>query len=139
MYKEYIKSIKIYSLLLLPIISAFLALWYGEFILKSGSAGFGIIILFILFYKVLRRSKDVLLVVAAFFFSIIGDWFLSHRNGAPDRFIAGIVFFFLAHIGYLSFALLKGNVKWGFFMILLALYLFFYYWKLYPPIDNPVF
>ncbi len=136
--KEYIKSIKIYSLLLLPIISAFLALWYGEFILKSGSAGFGIIILFILFYRVLRSSKDVLLVVAAFFFSIIGDWFLSHRNGDSDRFIAGIVFFFLAHIGYLSFALLNGKVKWGFFMILLALYLFFFYWKLYPSIDNPV-
>ena len=136
--KEYIKSIKIYSLLLLPIISAFLALSYGGFILKSGTAGFGIIIIFVLYSKLLRSSKDVLFVVAAFFFSIIGDWFLSHRHGDPDRFIAGIVFFSFAHIGYLFFSLVNGKVKWGFFTILLAVYVLFFYLKLYPSIDNHI-
>ena len=132
------EEIGIYSLLLLPVVSAVIALSIGGFLFKSGSAGFGIIILFTLYFKKLRYSKDILSVVGAFLLSIIGDWFLSHRHGNPDRFILGIIFFFLAHIGYLSFSLMNGKVKWGFFVILLVSYLLFFYLKLYPSIDNHI-
>ena len=94
MNNHFMKSKWLYAFLLAPVISAVLALLHFGFVFKSGTAGFGIVILLILYFDRLKQAKDVLLVMAAFMFSIVGDWFLSNMNGDAGMFIFGIVFFF---------------------------------------------
>jgi len=70
-----------FGLLLIPFISAILALNHFGFVFKSGVAGCGILILLYPYGKQLKQSKDVWAIIGAFLFSIGGDWFLSNRNG----------------------------------------------------------
>ncbi len=132
------KSIWIYSMLLIPTISAIMALYSHDFYYKSGVAGSGILIILVLYYNQLRQSKDVWMIFGAFLFSIAGDWFLSNKHGDTGMFVAGIALFFFAHAGYLSFALLNGRINRTFTIVLLVGYLSFYFLKLYPTIDNKV-
>ena len=125
-----------YLLLLLPFISAILALNHFGFFFKSGSAGIGALIIFLFYFKQLSTNKDVLMIVGAFLFSIAGDWFLSHKHGNTMMFVYGIALFFFAHVGYLSYALLNGRVKWIFTSVLLLGYLLFFFLKLYPGITD---
>ena len=101
----------VYGLLFIPFISAILALNHFGFLFKSGVAGAGILILFYLYSGELKQSKDVWAIVAAFLFLIGGDWFLSNRNGEVIMFIGGIALFFIAHVGYLTFALMNGRLN----------------------------
>jgi uncharacterized membrane protein YhhN len=128
----------IYSLLLIPAISAILALQGFGFLFKSGTAGAGILILLFLYFKKLPQAKDILMLMAAFAFSIVGDWFLSNKHGDTGMFVYGIAFFFLAHIGYLFYALMNGKVKWKFTAILLAAYLVFFFLKLFPTFNDSI-
>jgi uncharacterized membrane protein YhhN len=128
----------IYGLLLIPAISAILALQHFGFVFKSGTAGFGILILLFVYFKKLPQAKDILMVMAAFAFSIVGDWYLSNMHGNADMFVAGIAFFFLAHVGYLLYALMNGKVKWKFTFILLAAYLVFFFLKLFPTFNDSI-
>lgn len=128
----------IYGLLLFSAISAFLAFYTSNFIFKSGTAGIGIIILLILFFKNSKSKRDVILIIGAFLFSIIGDWFLSTKNGDPTMFSKGIAVFFMAHLGYLWFALFNGKIKWKFAILLLIAFLIFFFLCLYPSIDDKV-
>ncbi|WP_181899468.1 lysoplasmalogenase [Flagellimonas nanhaiensis] len=121
-----------YGLLVVSIILAILGVTTANFIFKSGTAGMGIIILAALNFGASRRSKDVWMIIGAFLFSIIGDWFLSNMNGDSLMFVKGIALFFLAHVGYLLYALMNGKIKWKFTIILLAAYLVFFFWVLYP-------
>lgn len=125
-----------YALLLIPAISAILALNHFGFFFKSGTAGAGIIIILLLYFNQLRTNKDVLMIIGAFLFSIGGDWFLSHKHGDVSMFVAGIALFFVAHVGYLSYALLNGRIKWTFTLVLLLGFLLFFFLKLYPGIDD---
>lgn len=125
-----------YGLLIIPVISAILALVYHDFFFKAGVAGFGIILLVVLYRKHIKTSKDILAVIAAFAFSIAGDWFLSNRHGNNNMFIAGIAMYFVAHIGYLSFALMNGGFNRMLTVILLVGYLIFFGLELYPSIDD---
>ena len=93
-----------YLLLIIPVFMAILALKGFGFFFKSGSAGGGILIILLLFYKQLKAKKDLFLIILAFLFSIIGDWFMSHRSGNDQRFVTGIAMFFIAHIGYLGYS-----------------------------------
>jgi uncharacterized membrane protein YhhN len=136
MSKELLKSKWLYGLLAIPVVSAILALRYHDFGYKAGVAGSGILILLVLYFRQLKHAKDVWAIIVAFLFSIGGDWFLSNRHGNTGMFIAGIVLFFLAHAGYLSFALLNGRVNWIFTIILLTGYLGFFCLKLYPSIED---
>ncbi|MDD2475114.1 MAG: lysoplasmalogenase [Dysgonamonadaceae bacterium] len=129
----------IYGLILAPAISSILALQHYGFIFNSSSAGFGILIFLFLYIKKHPQTKDILILMLAFAFSIVGDWFLSNKHGNTDKFIYGIVFFFFAHVGYLLYALINGNVKWKFSVILLALYLLFFILKLLPTFNNLIF
>ena len=138
MNNQFLNSRWIYMLLLVPAVSAVLALLHFGFFFKSGSAGGGILILLLLYFKKLPRAKDILMLMAAFAFSIAGDWFLSHRHGDVDRFIAGIAFFFLAHMGYLYYPLANGKINLKFTIFLLAAYLLFFFLKLYPSINDAV-
>ena len=71
-------------------------------------------------------------------FSIAGDWFLSNMDGDPMMFSKGIVLFFLAHVGYLMFALFNGRIGWKLTGIILAAFLVFYFLVLYPSINDTV-
>ena len=126
----------LYGLLFVPVSSAVMALVYHDFVFKAGVAAGGILIIFACFLTDRERRKDVLLVVAAFLLSIVGDWYLSTMRGDTGRFIAGIGFFFLAHAGYLAYALLNGRFKWAVTIVFLAGYLLFFLLKLFPVISD---
>ena len=135
--KNELKSYRwIYLLIPVQLISATLALLHYGFVFKSGSAAVAILILLLMFLYRQLRSREMIPLILAFSFSIVGDWFLSHRDGEIMRFIYGIVFFFFAHTGYLWYALLKGTMRWRFTIILLMAYLLFFLLVLYPTITN---
>lgn len=125
-----------FGLLLFPFISAILALNHFGFLFKSGVAGGGILILLYLYGKQLKQSKDVWAIVGAFLFSIGGDWFLSNRNGEMLMFIGGIALFFIAHVGYLTFALMNGRLNRIYTLLILGIFLALFFLILYPGIEN---
>jgi uncharacterized membrane protein YhhN len=128
----------IYALLLFAVLSAILALITSNFIFKSGTAGIGIFILIILNFRKVKPSKETWLIIGAFLCSIAGDWFLSNKHGDPMMFSKGIALFFLAHAGYLVYALINGRIHWKFTGIILAAFLVFYFLVLYPSINDMV-
>jgi uncharacterized membrane protein YhhN len=133
-----LKNNWIYGLLSFSLILAVMALITSNFIYKSGTAGMGIIILIILQFNDVKPSKDTWLIIGAFIFSIAGDWFLSHMNGDITMFSKGIALFFLAHIGYLMFAMMNGKINWRFTGFLLLIYLTFFFIILYPAINDKI-
>lgn len=132
----WIKKNFAYSLLLLSIVSAIIALATDNFIFKSGTAAIGILILLLLNFR--KPSKETWWIIGAFLFSIGGDWFLSHMGEDSMMFSKGIALFFLAHVCYWVFAAFNGQIKWKFTAILLAAFLTFYFLVLYPAIDDQV-
>ncbi|MEH6747973.1 MAG: lysoplasmalogenase family protein [Maribacter arcticus] len=138
MKSMWIKNNWIYGILLLSVISAIFALLTSNFIFKSGTAGIGILIILILNFKKVKPSKATWFIIGAFLFSIAGDWFMSNMNGDSTMFSKGIALFFLAHLGYLLFATLNGQIKWRFTSILLALFLLFYFLVLFPSINDNI-
>lgn len=135
---SWLKNNWIYSLLILSFISAILALNTSNFIFKSGTAGFGILISLILIIKNSKPKKGILLIIMAFLFSIIGDWFMSHKGGDAMMFSKGIAAFFVAHIGYLGFAIRNGTINWKFTSIILLIFIIYFFWLLYPAIQDQV-
>ncbi len=121
--------------MLFPAVSAILALNHFGFVFKSGTAGSGIIILLLLSIKQ-SHSQDMFMLMAAFAFSIVGDWFLSNMHGNANMFVTGIAFYFFAHLGYLFYALMNGNITRKFTIFLLLAYLIFFYIELYPAFNN---
>lgn len=128
----------VYSVLLIPILSSVLALNHFGFLFKSGSAACGIAIIAILYRNQPRHSKDVWAIMGAFLFSIGGDWFLSNRNGQSVMFITGIALFFIAHTGYLTYAMMNGRMNRVVTVLLLAGYLLFFFFQLYPAITDKI-
>ena len=134
----WLKNNWIYGLLAISLILAMMALITSNFIYKSGTAGMGILILIILHFKDPKPSKDIWFIIGAFLFSIAGDWFLSHMDGDMIMFSKGIALFFLAHIGYLMFAIMNGKINWKFTIFLLLIYLTFFFFILYPAINDKI-
>lgn len=102
---------KFLLLLVLPALSAVLALKTGSLPFKLGVPGLCALILL----AFLRRSpglrrQGVWALVAAFGMSMVGDFFLSNRPGHAHFFEAGIAGFFVAHLGYLGYALRNGGL-----------------------------
>lgn len=128
----------LYLLLLIPFASAILALNHFGFPFKAGVATSGILILWWVYSGKLSQSKDVWAIFGAFLFSFAGDWFLSNRHGDTSRFIMGIALFFLAHVGYLFFALMNGRLNRSLTIIILAVYLAFYFFMLSPDIEDKI-
>lgn len=128
----------IFSFLLIPFISAILALNHFGFPFKAGVAASGILILWWVYSGKLSQSKDVWAIIGAFLFSIAGDWFLSNRHGEVMMFIAGIALFFIAHVGYLTFAVMNGRLNRIYTAIILAAYLIFFFLILYPGIEDKI-
>ena len=131
-------SFRIYFLLIIPVVLAVLALCGFGFFFKSGTALAGIFILYFLHYNRFKHFKDVWMIIAAFIFSIAGDWFLSNKQDSAKMFVIGIALFFFAHLSYLVFALMNGKVNWRFTFIILTAYLVFYFLVLFPAFDNDV-
>ena len=98
----------------------------SHFIFKSGTAVMGIIILLIVLLKNKKPKKDIWLIILAFLFSIIGDWFMSHKNGDVLMFSKGISAFFIRRqhhssspIGKLTFCYFSSpSIQRYFIMIL---------------------
>jgi len=128
----WLKKNGLYVLLGVSVILAILGVSTANFIFKSGTAGMGILIILILYAQFKKSAKDTWMILGAFLFSIIGDWFLSNMNGDSLMFVKGIALFFLAHVGYLLYALFNGRIKGMFTVILLAAYLVFFFLVLYP-------
>lgn len=128
----------VYGLLLISVLLAVLGVTTSNFVFKSGTAGMGILILLMLQLQQAKMSKDVWMLVAAFLFSIIGDWFLSNMNGDGMMFVKGIALFFLAHVGYLAYALMNGKIKWTLTVMVLVGFLAFFFVMLYPTFTNMV-
>lgn len=128
----------IYALLLGQGVFAVLALTVGGFLFQSGSAGFGALAVLMLMAGSTFRRADLWLAIAAFVFSIVGDYFLSNRGGDALMFVYGIGFFFLAHLGYLGYALCHGRLHKGVTALFCAGYLIFFFTSLYGGISDPV-
>ncbi len=124
-----------YSGLLLAFAFAVLALTTSNFLFKSGTAGVGIIVITLLQIQQ-KGSKADWWIAGAFAFSILGDWFLTHMQGDSSMFIKGIGLFFLAHVGYLTYALINGKMNWRFTSLLLAGFLTFFFLTLEPEISD---
>lgn len=128
----------LYALLLGQVLSAILALTVGGFLFQSGSAGLGALaILWLMGAKGFQRV-DGWLAIGAFAFSIVGDYFLSNRGGDAMMFVYGIGFFFLAHLGYLGYALCHGKIALRATAFLCLAYLIFFFTALYDGIPDPV-
>jgi uncharacterized membrane protein YhhN len=122
--------------IVIPLISALLALsGYGKIFGYGVSLLCGIILCWIYGRNI---KKEVWLIVAAFLFSVVGDWFLGNRKGIPVRFIYGIVFYFIAHAGYLWFSLKNGKIGKRLLLCILAPYLAFFFLMIFPNIDNQI-
>ena len=84
-------------------------------------------------------------ILAAYLFSVVGDWFMAHSGGKKGdrRLLGGILFFFLAHVCFLSFAIYRTAPLSGtklFWLIpaglLIAGYAVFLFKKLFPSIKD---
>lgn len=108
-------------LLSVPLASGFLAWRTGILALKLAVPAVCILLL-AAGDAPLRRRGDLRWVVLAFAGSIVGDTFLSTRAGRESFYLAGIAAFFVAHLGYLGFALRNGRIHRGALGLLLAGY-----------------
>lgn len=124
-------------LLILPCLFGWLAYTGHGFFYKAAVAGTGIVYLLYFYRKKLRVPCREWCIIAAFLFSIIGDWFLSTRHGSSQKFVLGIAFFLLAHGGYIGFSLWHGRLKWIFTLVLLGSYLVFFFSSLSPSLQDP--
>lgn len=127
-----------YILLLIPLVLAIFAIAGYGFFFKVAVPGSCAIILLILFRKQLKTLPDIWFVIAAFLFSIAGDWFLSNKGESFMMFSAGIGLYLFAHLGYLWFAMRNGRIHKLFTIVLLAGYLLFFFVKLYPALDDTI-
>lgn len=125
-------------LLLIPLILSILAVAGYGFFFKAAVPGSCALILILWFRNQLNTMPDIWFVVAAFLFSIAGDWFLSNKGDSFMMFSAGIGLYLFAHVGYLVFAMRNGRMAKIFTVILLAGYLLFFFVKLYPALDDTI-
>lgn len=80
-----------------------------------------------------HRTGRVVLALGA---SIVGDTFLLTRAGRESFYIAGIAAFFVAHVGYLGFALKNGRMHFPALGVLMSGYLGWFALQLGPAIRS---
>lgn len=126
------------TIVILQLAFAGLALATENFLFKSGSAGFGALAILMLAASAKWKKTELWYALVAFVFSIGGDYFLSHRNGELMMFIYGIGLFFIAHLGYLGYALYHGRLSRMGTLLITVGYLIFFFVGLYPGIPDPI-
>jgi uncharacterized membrane protein YhhN len=95
-------------------------------------------VLLLIFARTDNRTRGkYLFIPCAFFLSIIGDLFLHYDEGRAPLFIAGVVFYFIAHLSYIGFTLRKGKVNWWLMLLLCIGFGVYYILLLRPGISNP--
>lgn len=99
------------ALLALPFALGVLAAWRGPILAKLGVPLTCALLLPLVRGRDFLVRRDLLGLAAALVLSAVGDWFLSNRNGRESYFLAGIGFFFGAHLGYLICALAHGRLE----------------------------
>ena len=127
-----------YIVLIIPIILGIVAVTTDYLPFKMGVPLVCALIVLGIYFLDRPQRGDLFWLVAAFVFSAIGDYFLSNKGGHESYFVIGIGLFFLAHIGYLTFALRNGRISWLALVILLVGYLLYYFLALNPAIDDGV-
>ena len=125
-------------LFLLPVLFAFLALQGWGFAYKAGVTLSCLLIILLTHKSNLKKPSDIWFIILAFIFSIIGDWFLSNKGDSFMMFAAGIGLYFIAHGGYLAYALSNGKFNLPFTAVVLFAYLVFFFWVLWPVIEEPI-
>jgi len=78
-----------------------------------------------------KGSRVLWFLAAAFCLSIVGDLFLKSAN-SDMGFILGILFFFLAHIGFLVYAMKIAKLSWLVLAVVTVPFLVFYFIGLAP-------
>ena len=106
------------------------------FIYKAAVTLSCLFILFLAHRSKIEQNKDIWYIILAFLLSIIGDAFLSHKGDSFLMFAAGIGLYFLAHAGYLIYALKHGSLNQLFTFAILAVFLGFFVIVLWPAIDD---
>ncbi|MCL4794949.1 MAG: hypothetical protein KJZ84_10305 [Bryobacteraceae bacterium] len=125
-------------LLMLPVVSALLAL-AGQGLGWKLGVPFACAMALVALLDPRREGRRALWwVVAAFAFSMAGDYFLSSRRGRESYFLYGIAAFWVAHLGYLAYALTRGRVHVHALILLLAGYLTYHFRMVAPAIESPV-
>jgi uncharacterized membrane protein YhhN len=123
-------------LIVIPIIFAILAwktlnLWMVEGVAICCAA----ICILVIFRQ--PGSALIWLLCAAFLISVCGDLCMKHRRVNPHLFIAGIAFFFVAHVCFLVFLLKNGGFSWPLFLIVLIPLMVFFAEKILKGISKP--
>ncbi len=78
-------------------------------------------------------------VCIAYLFSVIGDFFLCHKKIHKDSYLFGIAGFFMAHLGYLIYALSNaaiGEASVAVASVLVIVYGAYLFIRLYPALDS---
>lgn len=127
-----------YYLFLLPAVFAVLALQGLGFAYKAGVTISCLLIIIVAHRFRLAKLSDTWWIIMAFIFSIIGDWFLSNKGDSFLMFATGIGLYFLAHAGYLVYALRHGRLNKTFTAVVLGVYFVFFLLVLWPAIDEPI-
>ena len=88
---------------------------------------------------VIRHSlPSVLLIVGAFLFSVIGDYFLSNKRKDENNYLYGVSFFFLAHAAYLIFNMMNGRMHVHILFGITGIFMLYYIIRLYPTVTDTV-
>jgi uncharacterized membrane protein YhhN len=134
-----LRPVNRFALLIVPALTAVFALRTGFVPFKLGVPGACGLILWLELRRLPPESRrELWAVIWAFGMSMIGDWFLSNRNGREHFFEAGIGAFFLAHLGYAGYALMNGRLHRPGLMVLLLVFVPYYGFWLAPAIDGVV-
>lgn len=123
-------------LLILPISMGVLALKNHGLLFKLGEPLSCVLLLLV--YGLLFGLRPVGFMVAALLCSSVGDYFMANRGGNSSYFIYGIGAFFVAHLGYLAFALKNGRMHWASLVVLLVIFLPFFGLFIRPAIKDTV-
>jgi len=122
---------RLYLLAVIPAALAVCGLITGNMVVREGVAFTGALICLMAILTAREHSRFLWFVTAGLLISIIGDLFL-HNHTTDMGFVLGILFFFLAHVCFLTYALTRGKFSWPVFAIILVPYLVFFFVGLMP-------
>ncbi|MGC8991352.1 MAG: lysoplasmalogenase [Verrucomicrobiia bacterium] len=133
----YFSAVERFAVLILPAVSAVIALWTGRIPFKLAvAASCGIILMACMSRRPRLARLQLWWVVAAFAMSMTGDYFLSSRKGHAHYFEAGIAAFFAAHLGFLRYALAHGRINTGALAAMLFVFVPYFVLGLSPAIES---
>lgn len=123
--------------LVLPVALAIVALQTGAWPAKIGVALSCALLLAWALSARWTLPRGAPWLIGALLLSAVGDLFLSFKAGRVSYFIAGIAFFFGAHLGYLAYALAHGRIHRTVLAAMVAVFLPYYVFALHPAMAGP--